>query len=297
MQAYKSYQEEFLRHLHLSKGSSDHTLRAYRCDISDFLEFLEQDNIELEDMQPRDIRAYLMVLSERGLSKRTCNRKLSAVRSFLNFLLKQEVLESNVAAQVHSPKIEKRLPKTMKAKDLEAIFEAASKADPESLRNLALFELFYASGARVSEISGLNMAQLDLQNHQVMLFGKGRKERIVPLHDRAVCALSTYIYEVRQHFVTKAKEPAVFLSSRGNRLSADAIRRILKAYLLDLGLDRKLSPHAIRHAFASDILSGGADLRTVQELLGHESLSTTQIYTEVSPERLKKAFKQAHPRA
>lgn len=289
--------KEYLRYLKFSLASSEHTLRAYRADLNSFTTWLEAASYAIEDMDLSDFRSYLAKLNQDGLSRRTVNRKLSSLRGFLKFLVREGVLEDNHAQDLQSPKLERRLPKTMSAKDFESLIEACDKQDPRHIRDRALFELFYASGARVSEISSLNMCHLNVTQAELRLFGKGKKERIVPLHDKAIAVLIAYIESARPQLCLHAKEPALFLSRRGARLSADAIRKILKAYLVKIGADRSLSPHSFRHSFASELLGGGADLRSVQELLGHESLSTTQIYTQVSPQRLRETLNQAHPRA
>lgn len=289
--------KEYLRYLEFSLASSEHTLRAYRADLNSFSAWLQDMGYAIEDMDLADFRAYLAKLNQGGLSRRTINRKLSSLRGFLKFLVREGVLTDNPAQDLQSPKLERKLPKTISEKDFEALIAACDQKDPLQLRDRALFELFYASGARVSEISALNMCHVNTAQGELRLFGKGRKERIVPLHDQAIRVLLMYIEGARPQLSLCNKEAALFLSSRGLRLSADAIRKILKSYLVKIGADRSLSPHSFRHSFASDLLGGGADLRSVQELLGHESLSTTQIYTQVHPKRLREAVDRAHPRA
>lgn len=288
---------KFVGHLQNARGLSPNTVRAYQVDLEQFLLWLYRNELELSDMDHHLFRLYLASLTKAQYSKRTINRRLSSIRGFYSFLEREGVLDENPAAVVQSPKLSKSLPKTVKSEDMAKLLTACDTSTPEGLRDQAMLELFYASGARISEISALDVSDINTRSSQVKLFGKGSKERIVPLYDKAIKTVEWYVREARPQFVSDKSGDALFLSVRGNRMSADALRTRFNKCLALAGIDQSHTPHSLRHTFATDLLSGGADLRSVQELLGHESLSTTQIYTHLSAQRLKDAYKQAHPRS
>lgn len=247
----------------------------------------------------RQLRAYLAELTQAQYSERTVNRRLSALRSFFAWLVREGKTTEDAAAAVSSPKISKSLPHVMSDGQVRHLLAVCEGTDPKDIRDKAILELMYASGARISEVSNLNTGDVDFARAQVRLFGKGSKERIVPLYPAALSALSEYLEKVRPALALKKKAPqeqALFLSTRGRRMSAAALRAVFEKRVAEAGLDPSLTPHAMRHTFATVLLDGGADLRSVQELLGHENLATTQIYTHVSVERLKGIARQAHPR-
>jgi len=297
----------FLRHLADGRQLSPHTIDAYRRDLTDFRAFLQERDSEADvDWHTIDrlvLRAWLGRLSHLGLSRRSIARKLSAVRSFFRFLHREDVIDVNPARSVRSPKIEKTLPVWLSRAEVAKVFEIAELRASEggfaAARNLAVIETFYSTGIRLSELQGLNMDDLDLIGDQVKVRGKGRKERIVPLGSAAVRALRRY--ELRRAEVVSKGPPAhrnaVFLSERGRRISTRALQDIVRDFLETVSQDSGLSPHALRHSFATHLLDAGADLMAVKELLGHASLSTTRIYTHTSKERLKRVYDQAHPRA
>lgn len=297
----------FLRYLADGRQLSSNTVEAYRRDLADFREFIqERDSTEAiawESIDRLVLRAWLGRLSQMGLARRSIARKLSAVRSFFRFLHREDVIEVNPARSVRSPKIEKTLPNWLSRAEIEKVFAAAELRASEggfaAARNLAVIETFYSTGIRVSELQGLNMEDLDLVGDQVKVRGKGRKERIVPLGSAAVRALRRY--ELRRSEVVGKGRPAdrnaVFLSERGRRISTRALQNIVRDFLETVSQESGLSPHALRHSFATHLLDAGADLMAVKELLGHASLSTTRIYTHTSKERLKRVYDQAHPRA
>jgi len=287
----------YLRHLEVERGLSPHTVRAYSADLSRYLEWAERSGVDPIGLDHRALRRYLAELDRARYSRTTIKRRLSAVRSFFGYLMTEGVVASDPASVLTAPKAPARLPKLVPAEELAALLDAPDPSTPGGLRDRALLELLYASGARVSELSTLQLAGLDLPQGQITVMGKGSKERVLPVHRYAVNRLREYLADARPALAGERSASAVFLSSRGNRFSEDAIRRMFKKYLAQTGAARSLSPHALRHTFATHLLDQGADLRTVQELLGHVALSTTQIYTHVSMTRLKDVHRATHPRA
>lgn len=297
--------EEFVASLGKERNYSPHTLRAYSCDLKGYLRFAQRCDFDAFSPSPRQLRAYLADMDAARYSRKTINRRLSALRSFFRWLNIMNLSDSGSASAVSGPKLPKHLPHVLSASDIDALFEDLEQAEQDldgsqqsavALRNKALFEFMYATGARVSEVSGVRVTDIQWDRGQVLLFGKGSKERIVPLHNECLVALREYCEKGRPSLQIRPSVTQVFLSMRGNPLSTGSIRKVFKDEMARLGLDESLSPHAMRHTFATDLLDGGADLRSVQELLGHASLSTTQIYTHLTPERLKAVHEQAHPR-
>lgn len=296
--------DEYLDYLHML-NHSDQTMKAYGSDLRSFSEWCVARSIPFDKPTHQQIRRYLGSLDMKGASRKTSNRHLSSLKGFYQWLMIDHGYKSNPAAVLQGAKQPKTLPKTIAHQEMERLLgvyaaEEQVKRDPVvALRNQALLELLYACGMRVSEVANLTLGQLTLQQGIISVVGKGNKERLVPIYPKAVEVLKRYLRKARPQLEVHAKEPteACFLSTRGNPLSTTAIRSVFKEALQIAGLDPSLSPHAMRHSFASDLLVGGADLRSVQELLGHASLSTTQIYTHVSPDHLKQVQLQAHPRA
>ena len=293
---------EFLTHLEKERGQSPNTIGAYRRDLEAFVEFCNRyygGDWDFTRVDRLGLRGFLGEFERKGLARRTAARALSAVRSFYRYLQVHHDLARNPLRAVKSPKLEKRLPRHLRLEETERIFEsaesAASDGEFENLRDLAMLELFYSSGIRLSELRGLNLGSVDLLADQVKVLGKGRKERIVPVGSRAVKALRKYLAS-REGIALKGPDrQAVFVSRRGRRLSPATIqRRIHRLYAA--GGARGFRVHSLRHTFATHMMDAGADLRSVQEMLGHASLSTTQIYTHTSVERLKRVYRDAHPR-
>ena len=299
---------EFLEHMEKERGVSPNTIRAYTRDLAEFTAYLgDYYGVAGWTWQGVDrlaIRGYLAHLVRRGISKRSAGRSLSAVRSLYRYLHRNEIVDANPARSVGSPKRDRHLPEYLDLTQMGTLFSAAETRAQggrfTDVRNLAMLELFYSAGLRLSEMRGINRDSLDLLGNQVKVRGKGRKERIVPLGDRAVLTLRNY--EVKRDELLRAVGPkadrtAFFLSSHGRRISTRALQNAMTS-LLDLVSERAgLSTHSLRHTFATHMLDAGADLRAVQELLGHVSVQTTQIYTHTSVERLKQAYRSAHPRA
>ena len=299
---------DFLLHLEKERDVSPNTLKAYRRDLDELLEFLASYYGERawtwQGIDRLAIRGFLAHLTRRKLSKRTIARALSAVRSFYSYMHRNETVEANPARGVSSPKLEKYLPGYLDRAQIELLFQSAELKAQEGkftdVRNNAIVELFYSTGMRLSELRGINRGDLDLLSQQVKVRGKGRKERIIPVGDHAQLALRNYESkrdDLIRNEIPSADRTAFFLSNRGKRISVRAIQTAVTGFLDRIDEDAGLSTHSLRHTFATHLLDAGADLRAVQELLGHASISTTQIYTHTSVERLKEVYRKSHPRA
>lgn len=296
----------FMESLKFERNFSEHTIRNYGVDIADYLRWAQRNDLDAFHLSRRQARRYLGELDSAAYKRSTVNRRLSAVKGFFQWLKLKSIVDQDPFSGLSGPKNASRLPKAINQSDMERLLsvhadaldslEVGSKEYAKEVRDQALLELIYAAGLRISEASSLQLKSIDLASSQVKVFGKGSKERIVPIHDQAVRFISLYLQNGREVLSTSESPSNLFLSSRGNAYSPDSIRRMFKQTLVRAGLDPTLSPHALRHSFATDVLVGGADLRSVQEMLGHSSLSTTQIYTHISDERLKDVHHQAHPR-
>ncbi len=299
---------EYLTHLAKERDVSPNTVKAYSRDLSEFVEFLGRFYGGAEwtwrSVDRIAMRGFLGQLSKRGLSKRSMARTLSAVRSFYRYLHRNEIVDANPARAVGAPKVEKYLPGYLDRTQIDLLFTIAENAAHNGgfveWRNLAILELFYSTGMRLSELQGLSRGDLDLLSNQAKVRGKGRKERIVPVGEHAIRALREYEYrrdQLLQSLPTKVDRHAVFVARTGKRISTRSVQKAITAFLEQIDEDAGLSVHSLRHTFATHLLDAGADLRAVQELLGHASISTTQIYTHTSVERLKQVYQKAHPRA
>lgn len=290
--------DAYLRELAAARGASAHTLRAYRGDLSGFCAFLEQRGIEdPAEVKPRALRAWLATLDEQGLAKSSMQRKLSAARSFFKYLLQHGKVDTHPAAGLRQRRGERKLPSALSVEELDTLLAAPDANAPDGRRDRAILELVYSAGTRAAETVGLDRKDLDLARGLVRLFGKGRKERLGALGPQAVAALEAYLSDPKRPIPVPRAKQAVFLNARGGRLTTRSLGRILERYRREAGIVRHASPHTLRHSFATHLLDRGADLRSVQELLGHAHLTTTQIYTHVSIERLREAYEKAHPRA
>ena len=296
----------FCSSLAVEYNRSLHTIRNYQTDIRAFLRWCTAQKLQVERLSHQQIRRYLAYLEQAQYSRRTINRHLSSIKGFYRLMVVTGRCSTNPANLLSGPKQAKTLPHVIAPADMNTLLSTAeaevedvlplSIKQARAMRDDALFELLYAAGLRVSEASSLTLDRLDLEQLMVRVFGKGSKERLVPLHQKACQRLVAYIDKARPVLLGNKQSTYVFISTRGNQMSTNAIRVAFKQVLKESGLDETLSPHAVRHSFATDLLSGGADLRSVQEMLGHASLSTTQIYTHLTPERLKSVHHQAHPR-
>ena len=289
--------DRYLVHLAIERGASPHTVRAYSSDLKRYLEWAERSHVDPLGLSHRQMRNYLGEMDRAGYERRTISRRLSAVRSFFGYLLTEELVASDPSSVLVTPRVPSRLPNVIPDEALRALLEAPDAESATGLRDRAVLELLYATGARVSELTTLHVADVDFGQGQVRLFGKGSKERIVPVYPVALESVRSYLLRGRPRLLRDPKQDHLLLSSRGNPLSADAIRRLFRRYAAASGVGSGVSPHSVRHTFATHLIEGGADLRTVQELLGHVALSTTQIYTHLSMKRLQDVHGKAHPRA
>jgi tyrosine recombinase XerC len=285
----EKYIGKFIRYLEIEKNYSKHTILNYRLDLEDFHKFLGDSAIEKVDYLA--LRKYLAVLKEKNLGARTVNRRLSSLRSFFKFLVREGYLKTNPTLSLSSPKQDKHLPSFMTEEEVTTLIEAASSKDERGMRDRAILEAFYSTGIRISELVGLNVKDLDFIGGIVKVLGKGKKERIVPIGDVATLRIRTYLEN------RKKQSEALFLNKNGRRITDRGVRGIVEKYIKLVSMKHGVSAHTFRHSFATHLLNRGADLRSVQELLGHANLSTTQIYTHLTTERLKSVYDKAHPRA
>lgn len=299
--AFEGYVGEFLAYLRGVRNLSENTVRGYATDLAAYTRWAEREGVDPLAVTHAELRRYLADLVRARYASTTINRHLSALRMLYRWLLAEGYVASDPAELLVSRKVPKRLPRTMADADVDAVIATCDTSTDTGLRDRALVELMYASGARISEVSALDVGDVDLGQAQVRLFGKGSKERIVPLYATALEWVGRYVNEARPRLLARRKEDgttqALFVSTRGRRMSAEALRRAFEGHARQAGEGPGITPHTVRHTFATELLSGGADLKSVQELLGHESLSTTQVYTHVSVDRLKRAAAQAHPRS
>lgn len=294
----KKYLQEFKLYIEVERNFSKHTVVAYSSDILSFLIWLNDKNIA--EVNYSVIRDYLLYIQQFNYTKTTTARKIASLRTFYRFLYRERVIETNPAIGVHSPKRGKSLPGFLTEPEIEQVLNNVKMDSPAGYRNRTILELLYATGMRVSELSDLNFENLNLDENEIKVFGKGSKERIVLVSERAKKFLETYIKTVR-YLIFKDEnqlpnEP-VFINKTGYRLQPQSIRLAIKDVVEKIELPKHVTPHVFRHSFATKLLENGADLRVVQELLGHSSISNTQIYTHVSTERLKQSYDSAHPRA
>jgi integrase/recombinase XerC len=292
--------DRFLTAARAERDLSEHTLGAYSSDLEAFAEWSGRGGVsDLDAVERRHLRRYVSYLGSRGYARRSIARKASAVRSLLGWALDQDLIRTDPSVDLAAPRLDKPLPKVLKETEAIALCELPPDDSEIGVRDRAILELLYGSGLRVSELCGLDLDDVDLRAHTVRVTGKGRKQRQVPISEPARVAVRRYSSEARRALLEKGPAhdvAALFINSRGTRLGPRSVRAMLERYLRVEG-EQALGPHALRHSFATHLLDGGADLRTVQELLGHESLATTQIYTHVSTERLRAVYDESHPRA
>lgn len=280
-----------------TRGASPNTLRAYRADLAELARWATERGRDPERLAYRDLRAFAAVLSERGLAKVSVARKLAAARGLLGHLVDAGEASQNPAELLSTPKRGSRLPRVLAPDEVGALLDRIPARTPLEVRDRALFEVTYSCGLRVEEVVGLELGDVDFDAETVRTTGKGQKTRVVPIGEPAQRALRRYLEVARPALVSRREEAALFLSFRGRRLGASDVRRRLTRWIREAAVAGRVSPHTLRHSFATHLLEGGADLRAIQELLGHASLSTTQIYTRVEPSRLRREYARAHPRA
>ncbi len=291
--------DRFLNYMQYERGYAANTLAAYRRDLEQLLGFMEaQDLHSWSDLTPELLEHFVASLQELSYSLATVARKVAAARSFLHFLYSEGELTRELTAWLPQPKVGHRLPHALSEHEVEQLLEAASGVEtPLKLRDRALLEVLYAAGLRATEVIALRTADVDLSGGMLRCVGKGNKERLIPLHPRAQQILSRYLSDARSFLLTNANETTLFLNRVGRPLTRQGLWFIIRQYAQDSGLEDRVTPHTLRHSFATHLLDGGADLREVQQFLGHASITTTQIYTEVSSQRKRAAYDQAHPRA
>jgi integrase/recombinase XerC len=291
---------DFLTHLGVEKNASAHTVKSYREDLSQALGFLREhakkSSTEPRDWTVRALRAFAAWMHEQGYAKSTVARRLAAVRSFGKYLCREGVLASNPAEALRGPRQDKKLPHFLTVADVTRLLGGAAASHPLGRRDRAILETLYSAGLRVGELVGLNLADVDLTDGVCVVRGKGRKERLALLGDPAKLALKVWLEDRAALLAGRASE-AVFVNKAGGRLTTRSVGRLLVKYLQQAGLDPRTTPHTLRHSFATHLLDAGADIRGVQELLGHKSLTTTQVYTHVTTQRLRQSYHKAHPRA
>lgn len=287
--------ESFLEHLWLEKGLSENTLSAYKTDLFQFQVFLHGIEKQVENCQDLDVEAYLSYRYDKGFKPRSTARCLSALKRFFKYLVATKVREDNPTALTQAPKIGQQLPKVLSEEDVEALLNCQELEDPIEFRDRVMMEILYASGLRVSELVGLTLSNISLNQNLIRVVGKGQKERLVPMGEVAADWLQQYIKLARPALL-KNESDVLFPSKRGQQMTRQTFWHRIKYYAQIAGIKAHLSPHTLRHAFATHLLNHGADLRVVQMLLGHSDLSTTQIYTHVAKERLKSLHGEHHPR-
>ena len=284
--------EEFLRYLLIDKGYSNNTIESYKRDLIKFLEYNKNKNIN--SINTEDIKDYIKYLSKDNLNEKSISRNISCLKSFYKFLVIENIIENNPAEALFIPKIKKSLPSILTEDEILKLLDI-NLTDNYSYRNKAMFELMYSTGLRVSELVNLKLSDIDFNSDIVRIFGKGSKERIVPLGEFASESLKIYINNYRSNMLKKYNNDYLFLNNHGKQMTRQGCFKIIKNIAKEKGINKDLSPHTLRHSFASHLLKYGADLRTIQELLGHSDISTTQIYTHISNEKLKENYKDFHP--
>lgn len=290
--------DQFLYYLVVERGLAENTLASYNSDLQQFLLYLEGAGVK----SPRDVTrgllvAYLVKMQQDGRSPATISQHLAALKSFYHFLLRERLVESDPTTDLESPRQSKKLPQVLTVAEVERLLNQPRADTPAGLRDKAMLELLYATGLRVSELVSLNVDQVNLEGEFVRCLGKGSKERVVPMGQVACFYVRTYIENGRGKLIKRATEPALFVNHHGRRLSRQGCWKILKGYVRAANLKKDITPHTLRHSFATHLLENGADLRSVQELLGHADIGTTQIYTHLTRKKIREVYDHTHPRA
>ncbi|MBW2456505.1 MAG: site-specific tyrosine recombinase XerD [Deltaproteobacteria bacterium] len=289
--------DAYLDHLRAERGLAPRTVKAYASDLSRLVQHAEGEGItDVAQLTTSVVASFLVALGKRGVSARTAARYLSSVRGFCRFLVHERAVPSDVCALINRPKVSRRLPQTLTAEEVLRLLEAPAGATPRGRRDRAMLHLMYAAGLRVSELCHLDLADVDRRRGVVRAFGKGNKRRLVPVGEHAIAALETYLVDRAQHRYAPSSA-VLFLSPRGKALTRQAFFKAVRTYARAVGIRKPVSPHKLRHSFATHLLEGGADLRSVQAMLGHSDISTTEIYTHVVGDHMRRAYKRAHPRA
>jgi tyrosine recombinase XerC len=295
--AYAKELESFIAHLKHERNASPHTIASYKRDLLQLAQYLEERGVGIKGVDNISLRGFLTVLYERGEKKSTVGRKLAAIRSFFQYCVRKGWMEDNPAKIVSTPKQDKPVPSFLSEEEMEEFLDLPHTNKPLDLRDVALLELLYATGIRVSELVGINLEDLKFTERLVRIRGKGKKERLVPFGSKAEESLKVYLQVRSKINKGQIEEKPLFLNYRGKKLSSRSVERTVDKYILRSAIRRKISPHSLRHSFASHLLSRGADLRVIQELLGHESLATTQKYTHLDLKHLLEVYRKSHPRS
>ncbi|MBP2649782.1 MAG: xerD 7 [Firmicutes bacterium] len=294
----EGYVNEFINYLAVERGLAPNTLESYGRDLRQYQTFLQSGQLDfIKDSNRNTIVNYLSNLQSKGRAVSTISRNLAAIKSFYQYLVRERYLEKDPAAHLESPKLEKKLPKILSIAEVEELLKQPNAFLPAGLRDKAMLELLYATGIRVSELISLNISDVNLDMGYIKCFGKGSKERIVPLGSIAARCVHEYMQRGRQKLVRTYEEPSLFVNHHGNRLTRQGFWKIIKKYAMEASINKDITPHTLRHSFATHLLENGADLRSVQEMLGHADISTTQIYTHVTKNHLKEVYDKSHPRA
>ncbi|HEY3426459.1 MAG TPA: site-specific tyrosine recombinase XerD [Negativicutes bacterium] len=294
----EGYVNEFINYLAVERGLAQNTLESYGRDLRQFNTYLQNSQLEfLKNSNRNTILNYLSSLQSKGRAVSTISRNLAAIKSFYQYLVRERYLESDPAAHLESPKLEKKLPKILTIGEVEELLKQPNAFLPTGFRDKAMLELLYATGIRVSELISLNISDVNLDMGYIKCYGKGAKERIVPLGSIAAKCVQEYSTKGRPKMVRTYEESALFVNHHGNRLTRQGFWKIIKKYAHEANITKDITPHTLRHSFATHLLENGADLRSVQEMLGHADISTTQIYTHVTKNHLKEVYDKTHPRA
>jgi len=289
---------EFINYLSVERGLASNTLESYGRDLRQYSQYLQVDTAaNLDSVSRSTIVNYLLFLQTQGKATATVARRLAALKAFYQFLMREKMIVADPTANLESPKLEKRLPKVLTVNEVERLLAQARPGDPSGMRDRAMLELLYATGLRVSELVDLNVKDVNLETGYIRCSGKGSKERIVPLGSLAILSCREYLTHGRAKLVKNRDESSLFVNHHGHRLTRQGFWKIVKRYADDAKIEKDITPHTLRHSFATHLLENGADLRSVQEMLGHADISTTQIYTHVTRGRLKEVYARAHPRA
>jgi integrase/recombinase XerD len=300
MVAVESLIQEFIDYLGHEKGLADNTLESYSRDLKQYYGFLSGDSPaapSLANASQSTIVAYLMYLRKQGKATATIARRLAALKAFYQFLVKENYVAQDPTDDLSSPKLERKLPKVLTVEEVERLLAQPDTSNPVGKRDKAMLELLYATGIRVSELVNLNVMDVDLREGFIRCMGKGSKERVVPMGEIAISALCSFLDNARLKVIADPKEKAVFVNHHGKRLTRQGFWKIVKKYAAQAQIRKEITPHTLRHSFATHLLENGADIRAVQEMLGHADISTTQIYTHVTKDRLKDVYAKSHPRA
>ncbi|HBM74866.1 MAG TPA: site-specific tyrosine recombinase XerD [Clostridiaceae bacterium] len=289
--------EEFLYDLKVNRELSKNTLESYGRDLRQFYEYSNSIGVSVLNVNKTGIIAYLMYLQKKGKATSSISRSLASLRSFYQFLSSNKYIDKNPTMNLESPKIEKKLPQILTVEEVELLLSQPNKDDPKGSRDRCMLELLYATGIRVSELVALTIYDINLDMGFIKCNGKGMKDRVIPVGRMALEAMSEYIYKYRMMLLRDKDQKYLFVNFHGNRMTRQGFWKIIKQYAKSAGINKEITPHTLRHCFAAHLIQNGADLRSVQEMLGHSDISTTQVYAQLSKNRIKEVYKKAHPRA